>query len=150
MWKTTVASNKIVGLAFVLYEDEPVLRQMDGMQNVYKVSSFYNSDTKTVHHVRSFRSFPSTDHFTSCFRSTILKQILQLKSKIQQALNMRSVRSNNSVTVIIDNFSSSTWDCLTSNLCNNGIFLSRLTAIIKSAFMERDSYVVQKFHGEIL
>jgi hypothetical protein len=146
----TVALNKIVGLAFVLYEDEPVLRQMDGMQHVYKVSSFYNSNSKTVHHVRSFRSFPSTDHFTSCFPSTIFKQILRLKSKIQQALNTRSVRSNNSVTVSIDNFCSSTWDYLTSNLRNHGIFLSRSTAIIKSAFMESDSYVVQKFRGEML
>jgi hypothetical protein len=99
----TDALNKIVGLAFVLYEDEPVLSQMDGMQHVYKVSSFYNSDSKTVHHVRSFRSIPGTDHFTSCFPSTIFKQILRLKSKIQQALNTRSVRSDNSFSTNLHN-----------------------------------------------
>jgi hypothetical protein len=150
--EVNVPINSILGLAFVLYEDEPVLRQTEGMQHVYKVSSLYKSKSETVHHCRSFRSFPTTEHslsLTSCFPSNIFKQLLRLKSKMQQALNTRSVRSNNSVTISVDNFSTSTWEYITSSLHRHGINLSRSTTVIKSAFMERDSYVVQKFRGEL-
>jgi hypothetical protein len=146
--EVNVPVSSILGLAFVLYEDEPVLRQTEGMQHVYKVSSLYKSKSKTVHHCCSFRSFPGTKYIlslTSCFPSNIFKQLLQLKSKMQQALNTRSVCSNNPVTVSVNNFSSSTWEYITSSLHCHRINLSRSTTVIKSAFMERDNHVLQKY-----
>jgi hypothetical protein len=151
--EVVVPTSNVLGLAFVLYEDEPVLRQLEGMQHMYVVSSFYSSLNNSVHHFRSFQSFPSTQHPTlmsTCFPSSIFKQILRLKSKMQQALNTRSVRSSNSVVISVENFSISTWEYMTKDLSTRGIVILTSSVVLKSSFMESDTFVVQKYRGEVL
>ncbi len=54
------------------------------------------------------------------------------------------------MTISVNNFSRITWEYLTNNLHDHGIFWSRSTTVIESAFLESDNEVVQKFHGKVL
>ena len=95
-----VVHAAVKGLAFVFFESDPLVRQVQGMANVFVVSSFLNTKTMTLWHLQSFSSFPSTSPhgiLSSCYPSTIFNQLIAMKSSMQSALNNRGKNARNRV-----------------------------------------------------
>jgi hypothetical protein len=86
-----VPVSQVCGLALLFYEKD-VVHQLQGMKHIYGVSSYFDSDSLTIKHQRSFYSFPSTYHavLPTCFPSMIFEQMLKIKNKMQAAHNTRS------------------------------------------------------------
>jgi hypothetical protein len=140
-----VEHSSVVGLAFVFYQTDPLVRQVHGMANVFVASSFLNTDTMTLWHCQTFSSFPSTNPYRilpTCFPSTILNQLIAMKSSMQSALNTRGKNARNRVVCKFDNFSPSTWDYMKSLMV---VEVETSNVIAKTNFMLVDELVVEKW-----
>ena len=140
-----VGHSEVVGLAFVFYISDPLVRQVRGMANAYAVSSFFVSHTMTLWHCQSFSSFPSTSPhriLSTCFPSTIMQQLIAMKTKMQQLLNTRSKNARNRVFFQFDNFSVSTWNYMKGLMV---VDVELAQVIVKRTFILGDESVVEKW-----
>ena len=139
----------VTGIAFVFFETDNNLRELKGVQHTYCVSSCFYSRSMTLEHCCSFASFPSTSAYglgvlPSCFPSTILRELLTVKNKAQNAMNTWSKSSKRVVKLTLDNVSPFTWHWMIRNLPAQMIG-ANLRAVVKRTFMESDELVVQKW-----
>jgi hypothetical protein len=91
-----VPIQSLLGLAFVLYIDDPILERVHSMANTFAVSSYFNTVTMTCMHVRSFQSFPSlafSQFLPTCAPLQILNQLLSINEGVQKKLNSRSMNA---------------------------------------------------------
>jgi hypothetical protein len=134
---------QVCGLAFVFYEKDDIVRQLEGMKHTYCVSSYFDSDSLTIKHQRSFSSFPSTFHavLPTCFPSMIFEQMLKIKYKMQLALNTRSGKTRKIVTFQVENINQVTWENITADL---PVALLKSERIINFFFIEKGDLIVQK------
>ena len=107
-----IDEHSIAGLAFVFHVDDPLVSELIGISHTYRVSSCFKSSMMIIEHGKTFESFPSMAFpavLPSCFPSTLFKQILSIKRKVQVALNSRSISGKNRVTCTVDNIDMLTW-----------------------------------------
>ena len=136
----------IIGIAFVFHINDPTLQQMQGMRNTYQVSSKLVRETMTIHHCKSFDSFPSTmpnSLLPTCFPSSLLKELLQIKQKVQICLSTKSLKDKYSTTCHIDNVNLLTWMYMIRNRPNN-IAMQQKLVVTKTTFFEKDYYIQEK------
>jgi hypothetical protein len=140
-----VVHAAVKGLAFVFFESDPLVRQVQGMANVFVASSFLNTKTMTLWHCQSFSSFPSTSPhriLSYCFPSNIFNQLIAMKAVIQSAMNTRGKNKRNRVVCKIGNFSRCTWDYIKLQLL---LDVEASPAVVKTNFILRDELVVEKW-----
>ncbi len=139
-----VSIQRVRGLAFVFYFDDPFVQHIQGMANTYLVSSFFNSIELSISHIRSFLSFPSLyveNSLPSCLPSILFWQLLGVKQKIQQLLNTRSLSARCNLSCNINNIDPLTWHYISSNL---PVHLQARRVVIKKTSVCRDEFVVDK------
>lgn len=145
-----ISTEMVTGLAFVFFEAENVLRELRGVQHTYCVTScFYLSHMTLVHHC-SFSSFPSAnkdggDVPLSCFPSTLLRELLSIKNKMQNAMNTRSKCSKQVIKITVENISAYTWYWMIRDVPEHIIVGGNSRAVVKRTYMESDELVVQKW-----
>ena len=115
---------------------------------MYRVVSYFQSSDKTIVHEKTFKSFPS-DHFPLlfpvCYPSTIFRQLMHLKRKIQEKLNTRGMGKKNCQVIHIDNFDRSTWSYILS-CCQVDVHRSRI--VVKNIYLNGDECVVEKWRED--
>jgi len=139
-----ISASSIIGLAFVFYEDDPIVGEVSGVSNTYVVSSRFNSSQMLIQHSTSFSSFPSRAFpliLPSCFPSTMFKQLLSIKRKVQTAINTRSINARNRVVCTVENIDVLTWRYLMQNSPAAVVVDSDIT---KWAYIEDDNAMVRK------
>jgi hypothetical protein len=52
-----ISTSNIIGLAFVFYYEDSMVKHLEGMMHAYIVSPFFHSGRLTVTHTQSFGSF---------------------------------------------------------------------------------------------
>jgi hypothetical protein len=65
-----VPIQSVQGIAFVFFYNDVAVEKLEGLANVFIVSSVFNSKSGTIHHEQSFLPFPSSDpnsQLLSCF-----------------------------------------------------------------------------------
>ncbi len=145
----TITVDMVKGLAFVFYRTDNMVRQLNGVQHTYCVSScFYSQHMCLVHHC-SFRAFPSVSQdeiqvLPSCFPSNIMREYLVIKNKLQTCMNTRSMSRKNMVKFTVENINALTWYWMIRDAPAD-VIREDLSAIMKVTFMESDSLVVQKW-----
>jgi hypothetical protein len=91
-----IGACNVVSIAFVFYESDNLLRELQGVKDVYCVSSCFNHQNLILCHRCSFSAFPSLwaedlgVYLPSCFPSMIMRELHLIKNKVQITLNTRS------------------------------------------------------------
>jgi hypothetical protein len=134
----------VQGIAFVFYINDPILDKVQGMANTFVVSSFFNTNTMTCLHERSFQSFPSlafSQFLPACIPLQLFRQLLSIKDRVQRKLNSRYMNSRFIVSCVCENISHLTWLYIKKLL--PGEVITKL-AVIKHVYMINDESVVEK------
>lgn len=137
--------DDIVGIAFVFHVDDPVLDSIQGIRDTYQVSSMYCHGLKTIYHTKTFTSFPSQmiRGLPTCFPSSLFKEILTIKQKIQICLSTASKNDTFTESCRMDNINTLTWLYLIRDLPVD-VMLEENNAVVKRTFFQDDMYVLQK------
>ncbi len=136
--------SAIQGIAFVFYYTEHILEQLDGLANVYVVTSTFNSNCCTLIHEKTFHTFPSSynnHELLSCFPSTLLRQLLNIKEVVQRMMNTRSMSSRCSQSTTIHNINPLTWYYIIRIMGANCRYNS---VVVKRSYIKNDEFVLEK------
>jgi hypothetical protein len=139
-----ITTSAIKGIAFVFYYTDYILDQLQGLANVYSVTSTFNSNTCTISHIKNFCPFPSSyinSQLLSCYPSTLLRQILNIKEMIQRMMNTRSMSSRCSQSTVIHNINPLTWYYMLRVM---GTSCRYQNVVIKRSYVKNDEFVLEK------
>ena len=142
-----VPTNSINGLAFVLYYNDPVVRQVFGLANTFVVSSAFSPANNTLFHAKTFLSFPSLyadSQLVSCFPSMIFMQLLTVKEKLQLLLHSRSKNKKCMQSCTIPNIDRLTWEYMTTVLQVQYI---QKNVVIKKVYCCNDEFHMEKYRA---
>jgi len=140
-----VSISNILGLAFVFYYQDNIVKNIEGMMHTYIVSSYFHSKQLTITHTQTFVPFPSSNAMNqclSCVPSTIFHQLLLMKQKILLLLNTRSLAERCNQSSTINNVDRNTWHYITSNI---PILPTHQAIVYKKTFLFRDEFCVEKY-----
>lgn len=143
----TIATSSITGLAFVLYYNDPLVRQVIGLANTFIVSSAFSTESNIIFHARTFLSFPSLyaeSQLLSCFPSMIFMQLLRVKETVQLLLHSRSKNKKCMQSCTIHNINPLTWNYMTSVL---QLQYQEKNVVIKKNYIISDEFHMEKYRA---
>lgn len=137
--------EQIVGIAFVFHATDPIVNTIQGMGYTYQVTSQFLSNEMTIFHRKSFVSFPSLleNSLPTCFPSSLFKELLSIKQKVQVCLSTRSLHDTYSECCRIDNVNILTWCFMVRDLPLN-IPLKEANVVVKRNYFRNDEAVLEK------
>jgi hypothetical protein len=141
----TVPLERILGIVFVFYVNDPILDAIQGMGSMYQVSSEYISSQMLMFHRKSFVSFPSQfdNNLPTCFPSSLFRELLSIKQKVQNCLSTRSLNDTFSESCRIDNINFLTWFFIIRDLPPS-IHIEEKNVVVKHSFFKSDCFFLEK------